>query len=335
MTKNLKKIFFTLFTFMIFTPHVASACEIKEEYERKDPPFFRLITDNEREIYILGSPHTVPLGKLLSDSTIKELIRISGEKTILYTEHDTTNEVTFKYLQDPENRISEEIIKEHGNLINIIEDEEQKKDFIKIIGNKIYLNISDKSGFSYEQILNAKLWLAAPIFGAHSNILHYREFGGLETELQYHVDWKNRWGEVRYLESQEEAIQILKNNKNEDGNHSIKWFGNSILEILKFESMGKEIRNKLFAYDMKKSIENYSWEVIKYKYTEEIPISAIKRNKLWVNVILQKLKEEVKMPLLIVIGDGHLVGNESFLSLLNTSLKCEKVERFVQNVGWK
>jgi hypothetical protein len=69
-------------------------------------------------------------------------MRISSEKAILYTEHDTTNEVAFKHLKDSENIIGEEILKKHGNLINVIEDEKQKEDFTKIIDNKVSLNDS-------------------------------------------------------------------------------------------------------------------------------------------------------------------------------------------------
>ncbi|MBL0941247.1 MAG: hypothetical protein IBJ00_00725 [Alphaproteobacteria bacterium] len=72
--------------------------------EKEDIPFFRLKKDN-KEIYILGSQHTVPIYKCLTLKTVAELKRIALLQPIFYSEHESSNEEALRQLNDPANQI--------------------------------------------------------------------------------------------------------------------------------------------------------------------------------------------------------------------------------------
>lgn len=166
--------------------------------KKKDPPLFRIATDNNREIYILGSIHTLEESGLLSHPVMKELDKIAGKNAILYAEHETTNKVFLEYLKNnlsinSENHYVEnlkifkegfegmfkqidilknQIIEENNN----IKDKEfyldQKQEFGNIGNIKIFLDDKQESEGSFSEVLKADPWLCAAIIGTHANILY-------------------------------------------------------------------------------------------------------------------------------------------------------------------
>lgn len=90
-------------------------------------------------------------------------------------------------------------------------------------------------------------------------------------------------------------------------------------------------------------IKSSSWMVIK-RDKNEIPESCFQRNKLWAQHIFERLEQDDKTPLFIVIGDGHIAGfggekigedeKISFVRHLMENLNIKTLERFAQRQGW-
>lgn len=96
------------------------------------------------------------------------------------------------------------------------------KNIKNFIRGKLNLDLIQESKINIQNVLRARLWLGAVILGTHSGILSYRKFGGTELDL-VHGNLKNNWKEVLYLETAQEVIKILKNNRESDSKHNRRW----------------------------------------------------------------------------------------------------------------
>lgn len=304
-----------------------------QSYKRDDPAFFRFKV-NHREFYILGTPHTIPLHKMYSHNTLEEIKKIAKQKAILYSEHLVTNKTNLDYFNNSENLIPEESFEEGNNLFSSLGIKLSQKEEKILKENKIMVSHGVESNKSLYEILKARLWLGAVTLGTHSSILSYAKFGGTEEGL-IEGELKGEWGEILYLETPEKVIEILKNNKDSgpDSNQNQSWVKKSFEKILLIEAGDQQSIKLAVGDQQKRSIENHSWKVITYIDRTHIPDSVVARNRLWVDVVFNKLQNitEHKNPILITIGDGHIAGfpkGFSFIYLLMQKLGVHKLERF-------
>ncbi len=319
--------------------------EGEENISRKDPAFFRLTTQDNREIYILGCPHHVPIQKLVNSAALAEIERISLLNAIFYSEHENTNRVALQLLKEEENLIPMDHFELGVNLLSEAELRLSTEEQEILSREELMLNSETLSGLPLTQLLRARLWLGAVTLGTHAAILTYNRFGGTEHSL-LNGNLRDNWSEINYLETPEEAIQILKENKESasDVNENMKWIKRSIEKIISIKTKSQSEMERLIKDQQNTSIENYSWNAINFNpksYTGKylIPISCFERNQLWTSVIQQKLEaDQNSTPLFIVVGNGHLVGypqGMSFISYLKNRINVKKIERFNLDGEWK
>lgn len=320
---------------------VLASCQLIPGQQKEDPPFF-LLKNGEKEIYILGSQHTIPVYRCLDFPTLTELRRISELKPIFYMEHESTNKQALTLLQQPENQVGPQFISMGFDLLFQLglTLKEEGSEFNKYCEGKSFsLDMAEESNIEILEVVKAKLWLGAMLLGSQANILSYQKFGGLESELMYGPFWEACWRERRFLETDKEILDIQKkyDKDGKDYAQNISWALKSIGSIVRFmksdEETLEDINSKIWAQKLKK----YSWNIINYPDRTEIPESVIERQTLWAQRLLEPISEEEDFcPLLIVIGEGHLPGYSqgwSFLSLLNNELKWPLL-RFSNKDGW-
>jgi uncharacterized protein YbaP (TraB family) len=216
--------------------------------------------------------------------------------------------------------------------------ESEKREFKFYSNNKtFYLNMEEKSDTPLENILSAKLWLAAPLLSTHNGIISYHKFGGLEHELVSHNFWKNHWREYRVLETIPEVFQILEETEAEDYDKNVDWLKKNIRLSITFLKSKEDHLFKIREEEWDRLIKTDSWQVSKYSNQQYIPKSAIKRNKLWAEKLLKDLKEDAgNYPALIVVGNGHLAGYNQGWSLLSFLKQASNspLFRFSNTQGW-
>lgn len=330
-----------LISFIINCQSIAMDTNLKEH---NDPSLFRLITEDGREIYILGSPHLVPLEMLLSPITIKELATLAEKHAILYTEHEIANIIPLEYFNNHENLNSSAI--PYGALGISLEV------FNKIKSIQIYLNLTHEgipqnSNVSIEQLLYAHSWLLANILGTHAGILSYHKFGGADYALLYDPIWKEKWGDIRYLETSPDVIKIIKKHHQNTSDTNMESVRKSTTTIVNFitlkefenEPEFKEMLENGLTEELKSMSKRYSWQAIEFGNRSKIPESAIERSKHWAEVIKIEVngnKEDLR-PILIVVGNAHLAGfykKFSFLSFLLEKIGIYQILRLTNEGKW-
>lgn len=328
-------------TFLYLILFVSTPLHAAEEAQRNDPAFFKFVTNDSREIYILGSLHTVPLRKMFDPATLIAIDSIANKRAILYTEHISTNEFNLAQFENPANLIPEDAY-EGGNTLftsaDVFLSPEAEAMFQR---KKVKLNAFEEGKVDLQEVLKARLWLGAVTLGTHAGIMYSSQFGGTEHDLMA-GELKELWGDVLYLETPEEALGLLQKHKDgvADMEENKNWVKKSLEKIMLIENGDKESIDRI-TLQQKISIKNYSWDFIKLAgLRKRIPESAIARNQLWVNKIMSEhfsAPSESKTPIMIVIGNGHIAGfNEgfSFVRLLMESLKVKTLERFSNRNGW-
>lgn len=271
--------------------------------------------------------------------TILELMNISKQRPILYTEHEYSNEEPLALLKESENQIDFELLKMGFDLFSTLglEKDEQLK-FQTCIKEEFFIKkIRERSDVPLLKVLTAQTWLAAPLLGGHANILSYCEFGGLEYDLEYNPLWKIYWEAQRFLESHKETLKVLKTCDNDDYDKNREWVIKNIRSITKYLSSDIETRHRLNELEWARLVGRSSWDVIMFSEKHKLPKSAVIRNELWANNLLKTLQTESDTcPLLLIVGNGHLAGYNqgwSFLSFLNKGLRSP-LFRFSNERGW-
>jgi len=299
--------------------------------EFRDPPFFQLVNKVGREIYVLGAFHVAPCSKLLSPATILILKGIADKGATLYTEHETTNRAALQLFQKGSNRCPSFL--EKSQLCRTIH-QISETDFTTIASSSI------EGGFTIDSILSAQPWLFALIIGIHANSLCYREYIGFENQLQLSFSWKD----VRYLETPEQAAECLEVHMKDTTEHeqNLRWIQNSMKVITHFDTVSKladtdEIKGMLemahFGELMHEASGSYFLEIIRCK--QSVPPSSVARNKLWAEAIFGEITGK-GLPILIVVGTGHLANfgsGTSFLDHLFNAVQCP-IQRLTKDGAW-
>lgn len=110
--------------------------------------------------------------------------------------------------------------------------------------------------------------------------------------------------------------------------------------ILLFRCLSRQQTERCLATALSSMMgSSWSWKSVKSS-SQSFPRSVIARNHLWPDFIISKLSptslEQEPQPYVTVVGDGHLAGDDSFISLLITAIKPQSVERFVNQIkSWK
>ena len=307
--------------------------------KRQDPAFFRFITAEGKEIYILGSPHFVPLRDLLAPQTLSEIERLADENAVLYTEHEVTNEVELAYLARPENCFPEDSLSVEINFFTALAMSSEAAE-LESSPENLLLGLGERrSDVPLLDIARAQMWLGTVMLGTHAGILSYDHVGGTEHELLY-GPLKDKWKSKLHLETVEEAIGYLKQcaRNSVDDRSNKSWVRDSVEKILMFRrdpgTAVTEIRK-----ENNRNIEKYSWRLFIDGGPDVLPLSCIKRNELWTNVMAKKLREPSAdmTPIFIVVGTGHLAGFSSgcsFIRLLMEELGVTELQRFKNDDGW-
>lgn len=301
--------------------------KLPELDERDDPPFFCL-DHPDRKIYVRGSFHTLPLRFCFVPPVFEEFERISASRPILYTEHESSNAQALELLKDPKNKLDPEMLKVNINLFSCLGlPEEEALPFRESFRDEpILLNRAQASTTLIGECFEAELWLAAPLLGVQANLLSYLTFGGLESDLVELSPWKESWYKQRYLESNLQALTMLKGSERKDYDKNREWVIRSIRSIMEITKTEVTLLEKIHEVAFQRMLKGYSWRVISRHNPRDLPESAIERNKLWAQEILKTLKaEKSTCPIVIVLGTGHLAGMQSsisFISFFNSQLKA-------------
>jgi len=307
---------------------------------QEDPPFF-LLKREKQELYILGSQHVVPIYRCLSQLSLTELERVATLKPVLYTEHEITNEAALVRLKSSENQIDSVLLENDFDLLYQISLPEQvRKEFKECVKEEHFLlNMNESSDVKIVETLKAHPWLGAVLLGTHAGLLSYKKYGGLETELENSPSWKEYWQTKKYLETNDEVLDIQKKHegKGKDSAQNEEWAKRSVRSIIPFMKSNEEALKQIHNKSWSEKVENYTWKTIKFSKREKIPESAIERQELWAKKLLQDINKEQNVSVrFVVIGDGHLAGYDqgwSFLSFLNKQLNWQLL-RFSNEKGW-
>lgn len=290
---------------------------------QEDPPLFYLKNGN-KDIYILGSPHTVPMFKCLALPSLLEIRRISILRPTLYVEHEITNERALPLLGDPKNHVDHISLKHGMDLLSKAGGgrvSALKSDFLKCSeGRFFFSNMREVSNIELREVSNAKAWLGAVLLGVHANILSFQKFGGVECELMQQPCWNNCWKEVRFLETNDEVLKIQEQFEKEDSQHNLMWARKSITTIINFISCNENRLEEITTNAWKQLMGIYSYNIIGFSTEGHVTKSALARNEGWAGNLSNVINDEQDpSPLFLVIGNDHLAGYkemQSFLSLL-------------------
>lgn len=333
--------------YLVFFCVSVSAMDYKKEIQ-EDPCFFKIKDSlKDRNIYVLGSAHVLPLEDSLSPKALDELQKIAKEeKPILLTEHSISNRHALSLLDKME-----------------VQDSPNLEEYKFLLDDKVLVTPKEESNKSIRDLFQYPGWIVAPILSTHYGSLFYPNFGGTEYALENDNKWQKHWSNVQYLEGVDH-YDILKNNNNLDKKHNELWirktleklsYINPILgrswalkdydkfknaeernDFLVLEKEGCVKSTNSILDNTRKNYLSTGWECIYFEDFEYIPQSAFERNKLWAKNF--DLLDDKKSNYLFVVGNGHLAGytkKVSFLYYLQDLFK-EKLERFVnQSSSWE
>jgi hypothetical protein len=309
----------------------------------EDPPLFYLKNGN-KDIYILGSPHTIPMFKCLALPSLSEIRRISTLRPTLYVEHEITNERAFPLLANPKNHIDPISLKHSMDLLSKAgggKISPLRSEFLKhTAGHFFFTSMSEISDVALTEVSRAKTWLGAVLLGVHANILSFQRFGGVECELMQQPCWNNYWKEVRFLETNDEVLKIQEKFEKEDNQHNLAWAKKSITTIINFISCNEDKLEEITTNAWKQLMGIYSYNIIGFSAEGYVTKSALARNEGWAGSLSNVINDERdSSPLFLVIGNDHLVGYRemrSFLSLLmaNSSFNPSLSRFSNEQKGW-
>jgi uncharacterized protein YbaP (TraB family) len=308
-----------------------------------DPPFFRIITAEGDEFYILGSPHDIQSKRLFGSKTLEEIARLSGQGATLYTEHDLSNAEAVKHwhhLQeaggiDPSQRCYDRA-------------EEELKGYGAIKLRSSETNVSD---LTLSNAVNADPCLGALLLTTHASILKYQARSGTEHELEHQLKWR----EVRRLEPLSDVFKIQLGHATEEMEFNQIWAKKSLQTIIAFESRS-EVLSRLLAsehaiWESSYLIKgNYKWDAILRGSRPHASVGD--RNELWVKTLRAYFDNDKRSAsgaaaaaavapprvlYFIVVGTGHLAGGPgfSFIHRLRSSISSvARLERFTTAGSW-
>lgn len=310
--------------------------------QQEDPPFFRLKV-GEKDIYILGSKHTIPMFKCLNLPTLFEIKKIASLKPILYIEHEITNEDAISALKIPSNQIDNISLKYGIDFFAKIggsKSSDLNIEFRECIKEKpLFLSIGKESDIKLSEVSKAHTWLGAVLLGVHANILSFEKFGGIECELMQEPFWNTRWQKISVLETNQKILTTQKQNEKEDTDHNKRWATKSMTSIINFMKCDDDKLEEITKTNWKQLLDTYSHEIINFSTTGNTTQSGIVRNSEWSKRLADIMNDEqYTTPLFLVIGDAHLVGHKedkSFLSFLIQNSKLKPfLSRFSNQQGW-
>ncbi len=284
---------------------------------QEDPPFFHLKNGN-KDIYILGSPHTVPMIECLSLPSLLEIRRISTLNPIFYIEHEITNQLAFPLLKDPNNQVPQIVLKTRFDPLSMADKTSPLKSiFLKCsAGSCFFSKMGELSDVELKEAEKVNAWLSAVLLGVHANILSFQQFGGLEYELMQQSCWK----EIRFLEENDEVLRIQERFAKDDSQHNLMWIRKSMMTIINFITCDEDTLEKITINMWKQLMDTYSYHIIDFSAEGCTTKSGIARNENWAENLANIVNDEHDdSPLFLVIGNTHLVGydeGKSFLSFL-------------------
>lgn len=339
---------------LIVFPAICNFFTVNASDIDKDPCFFRLITQDKRKIYVIGSIHVSPLEDTLSKPAHNEFVRITmEEKPFLFVEHELDNKDALKILErgeelkDKKNWKDTVIKREHTSLL---------KDVILIAPNQ-------PSTITIEKLLDIDPWLAAPILSCHANCYFYPHFGGTEYNLEIKPEWKDCWAGILSLEGAGH-YSLLEQCADTDRHHNIEWIKKTLYklvliksslrdpgeskdtleqQVIQTEKENANVAMRELLAEAKRRHVKKGWEVVNFSDLNAIPSSVFLRNESWPKPITTKLSslnmEDAPNSFVIICGDGHLAGiakDKSFLSYLIKAINPKSVDRFIDSSqSWK
>ncbi|MBM3469082.1 MAG: hypothetical protein FJX71_06605 [Alphaproteobacteria bacterium] len=338
---SIRHIFFIFFLYLLgIIPNTLMAAEnnletyLKRELdkvERYDPPVFKLVTKQGREVYIFASIHTVHPEFLLPQPAFR-LLQSFFTGAILFTEHPSLYDYLIEHLKQS-----------HVN--------ETSRDH----WDPTTYSLSDYEGKIWTPMKNhdfseggPKIGLITKIEPTHGAFLCYnfaltkfREIvPGFESTLR---TWK-RVGDFLFLEKVEPFLTILGQNQEDVKN----FFKLGLKTYNQFYQLNRELEsNKERAWlkilnDFKESIHSYDIE--KYLIFRNVQLSTLQRNKLWCTNLMEYISHtgdtSTHAPISIVCGAAHIRGMltqgcGSFLELLFQTGRFSTLERMNKEGQWK
>lgn len=335
-----------IISLLFCSPILASDIDREE-----DPCYFRVTAQDGRRIYVLGSIHSIKIEDAFPKEALEEFRRIATEEhPVLFTEHVLSNKHALQIIESEKNAVQ---AKQDWSSSIIT------REYHSLLSQKLFIEVGGISEYTVGDMLKIEPWLAAPILSTHAGIIVYPNFGGTEYNLETDEIWKNCWSKVCYLEGPEH-YDLLKKASVQDAQFTLGWIksifdklllANSILvkpqgnegslelAVLESEKETATMNMTKLLEGAKMRFKVRGWKSVKSS-SQSFPRSVIARNHLWSDFIINRLShtslEQEPQPYVIVVGDGHLAGDDSFFSLLITAIKPQSVERFInQSKSWK
>lgn len=335
------KIFFFFYFLVSFSCKASNLPKFLEDllqdpeinHSRKNPPFFRLTTHEDREVYILGSVHNVHPKLLLSEDCFQELMNINSRSAVFFTE-------SMGY-GNPNN--------DPINLLNLVTETSpdlwRVEDYLRPDDQKVWNILKGDCEIQtiddYTKILSTRHKVAkiTKINAASGIALFYQKIGGKYLQLfpgfEKSLEGLN-WSAKNALETGNNVVDDMVNDPN-----VLRKLFHSALDmfslIFTYENENPKDAEKIIALNCKNEISKYNYDecMIQYithfnvvfeqkKSSNIIDISTISRNIRWgdkVGTYLTSPLQNNTQPIMIVCGYGHLYGGlikgcSSFLRVL-------------------
>jgi len=338
-----------------------------------DPPFFRIVTKDGDEFYILGSPHSVSCKRLFGSNTLKEIARLSSQKAVLYTEHDLSNANAVEYWKQlqqdssksgPSSSSAASYDDDPYEEYDSYQDERKKSvkcyptvesDLKKYERVKLLSGVKGApSGLTLENAVNSEPWLGALLLTTHASVLRLDKGEGTEDELERDLEWR----QVRRLEALSPLFDIQRKNAEQEVKFNQSWAKQSLQTIISFESSSDSQALSALLAQERLLWTNYIRTRYKWDYSlrahlrggfEQHHKSIQDRNELWVKTLLADLVADKtpssisggdprKALYFIVVGTGHLGGGPgfSFIHMLSNAIgdNIKSLERFQTDGEW-
>ena len=194
----------------------------------EDPCFFRVTTQNERKIYVLGSVHSIKIEDVFSVPALEELRKVANEENpILFTEHILSNQAAFQIIDT----CRDEVRAKRNWSSSVISEE-----YESLTDQPLYTAVGRFSQYRIRDIFEFEPWLAAPILSTHAGIIFYPNFGGTEYNLESDEFWRSCWSSICYLEGPEH-YDLLKEAAPREGQHNLDWIRSTFNKLLLMKSI--------------------------------------------------------------------------------------------------
>jgi hypothetical protein len=319
----------SLIHFLLFAPTLGAEMDTSD-----GPPIFHIVSNTGIDIYIIGSPHTIPIKYLFDEAVLGVLHQIVQLKTHLFIEHTINADAYLQY-------VHENPVEKDDNFQRIPLSPTSKGILRKMVSDPINSHISEgqivHSRFTFDLLQQAPLYMLTPILSLHFSVFTFQKFGGLEYELLTGAAFKPHWLSVDVLEHPAEVIKSAIKYQESDEQNNKKRCNQNLIKISTFWE-GTSHKLGLMEDEMKEFKAGYSWTIIEDSMTP-IHDGARARSRDWADNLLAKIKHvQAGESILIVVGEGHMYGTgeyaANFLDLIMVKVGARELKRLTQHGNW-